>query len=206
MDMARLMEALTQQAGARSDTMGRIAMGTVQSYNPAAHTARVIFQPDGVLSGWLPVATMNAGNGWSIQSGLAPGTQVVVAPHEGDPDSGVILGALHSTLALPPKVASAPSPSSHPPTTNVAATETLMVHPSGSVFRMCDDGSVFIKATVNIQGDLHVLGDVFDKHGSLDRLRGNYNTHAHMGVQAGTAESGLTTEIDPEGDGSGGFA
>ncbi len=53
-----------------------------------------------------------------------------------------------------------------------------------------------VTSTVRVKGDLHVNGDVYDRHGSLDRLRGNYNAHVHSDPQGGSVST--TTAPDPE--------
>jgi len=39
-----------------------------------------------------------------------------------------------------------------------------------------------------MRGDLHVEGDVYDRHGSLAALRGHYNEHRHPDPQGGQTE------------------
>jgi len=48
-----------------------------------------------------------------------------------------------------------------------------LVHRSGSFLKLAADG------TVQVNGDLHVAGDVYDRHGSLAQLRGHYDAHTH---------------------------
>jgi hypothetical protein len=61
-----MMEAWTNavraQAGAVSGATGQLRCGLVQSADPASYCVKVTLQPEGVLSGWLPVATQWAGN------------------------------------------------------------------------------------------------------------------------------------------------
>jgi hypothetical protein len=59
-----------------------------------------------------------------------------------------------------------------------------LVHASGTALKLLNDG------TVRITGDLHVSGNVYDHHGSLDGLRGHYNAHTHP------APGALTTQPD----------
>jgi hypothetical protein len=66
------------------------------------------------------------------------------------------------------------------------------VHQSGSFLKLCNDGKVYVN------GDLHVNGDVYDRHGSLDRLRGNYDAHAHGNVTNGGGVTATTNAPDPE--------
>jgi hypothetical protein len=67
-----------------------------------------------------------------------------------------------------------------------------LVHQSGSFLKLVADG------TIRINGDVHVNGDVYDKHGSLDRLRRNYDAHVHGGVFPGGADTATTSNPDPE--------
>jgi hypothetical protein len=51
--------------------------------------------------------------------------------------------------------------------------EFWLLHQSGSFLKLRNDG------TIQINGDLHVAGDVYDRYGSLSGLRGHYNSHTH---------------------------
>jgi hypothetical protein len=54
------------------------------------------------------------------------------------------------------------------------------VHRSGSFIKLQNDG------TIQMHGDLHVTGDVYDRQGSLSRLRGHYDAHTHTDSRGGT--------------------
>ena len=122
-------------------------------------TARVIIQPEGVLSGWLPVLSQWVGNGWGIACPPSPGDQVLLVPQDGDIEQGVIVGRVFSVNQMPPVAPGG---------------EFWLVHKTGSSLKLCNDG------TIQIQGDLHVAGDVYDQHGALSSLRTHYNSHTHM--------------------------
>ena len=68
------------------------------------------------------------------------------------------------------------STQSPPPAAPVG--EFWLVHRSGSFLKLTNDG------TVQINGDLHVNGDVYDRKGSLDRLRTRYDAHTHGGPKS----------------------
>lgn len=160
--MQRLLNALKAQASALDHAQGQPRFGTVTSVDPAAATARVMLQPEGVLTGWLPVLSPWIGAGWGLSCPPSPGDQVLVLPQEGDAEHGVIVGRGFSDAQRPP-----PAP----------AGELWLVHQSGSFVKLQNDG------TIQINGDLHVNGDVFDRRGSLDRLRQHYDVHTHAGGQ-----------------------
>jgi phage baseplate assembly protein gpV len=156
----RFLNALKSQAGALDQMLGQPRIGTVSSVDSRSSTARVKLQPEGVLTGWLPVLSPWVGSGWGIACPPAPGDQVLVLPQEGDAEHGIIVGRAFSETQQPPSADSG---------------ELWLVHRSGSFIKLMNDG------TIQIQGDLHVNGDVFDKHGSLNALRQHYDMHTHGG-------------------------
>ena len=165
--MDRLLNALKAQAASLDRSLGQPRFGVVASVDPARYAARVSLQPEGVLTGWLPVLSAWTGAGWGAVCLPAPGDQVLVVPQEGDAEHGVIVGASYSDAARAP---AAP------------AGELWLVHRSGAALQLCNDG------TVHIAGDLHVAGDVYDKQGSLARLRGHYDTHTHPSLASPPAQ------------------
>jgi hypothetical protein len=162
--MERFINAIKQHAGAMDQGVGQPRFGTVTSVNAQAATARVTLQPEGVLTGWLPVLSQWVGTGWGLWCPPSPGDQVFILAQEGDAEHGVIIGRAYSSTQAPPAV---------------PVGELWLVHNSGSSIRMQNDG------TIQIHGDLHVAGDVFDSRGSLSRLRGHYDLHAHTDSRGG---------------------
>lgn len=153
-----LINALKAHAFSLDNTTGQVKFGTVTSVNYQSATARVSIQPDGVLSGWLPVISQWAGNGWGMVCPPSPGDQVLLVPQQGDIEQGVIIGRAFSNRQTPP---AAPGG------------EFWLVHQTGSFVKLCNDG------TIRINGDLHVQGDVYDRQGTLSVLRQAYDAHTH---------------------------
>ncbi len=156
--MENFLNAFKAHSANQDQSTGTARFGVVTSLDPGTATARVTLQPEGVLTGWLPLLTPWVGNGWGLVCPPVIGTQVLVIPHEGDAEQGVIVGATWSTQTMPP---AAPSG------------EIWLVHQSGSSLKLQNDG------TVRVNGDLHVAGNVYDMHGSMSSLRGHYNAHSH---------------------------
>jgi phage baseplate assembly protein gpV len=159
--MERFLNAVKSHAAALDHGMGQPRFGLVTSVDPQRYAARVALQPEGVITGWLPIATPWVGSGWGLVCPPAPGDQVLVLPQEGNAEHGVIVGLSFSDRARPPQ--------------NAPAGEFWLVHRSGTSLKLANDG------TVRINGDLHVAGDVYDSAGSLSRLRGHYDQHTHPG-------------------------
>lgn len=163
--MERLFNIIKQHAGALDQGSAQPRFGTVTSVDPAAATARVTLQPEGVLSGWLPLLSPWIGPGWGMYCPPSLGDQVLVLAQEGDAEHGIIVGRAYSNSQMPP---------------NAPVGELWLVHSSGSFIKLQNDG------TIQIQGDLHVAGDVYDKVGALSRLRGHYDAHNHTDAGGGT--------------------
>ncbi len=159
--MDRLLNALKAQAVALDRSQGQARFGVVASADAARHVVRVRLQPEGVLTGWLPVASPWVGAGWGIFCLPSPGHQVLVVAQEGDAEHGVVVGGCFSDPRPPPPG---------------AVGELVLRHASGASLRLANDG------TVRVQGDLHVSGRVFDADGPLSALRDAYNIHTHPGA------------------------
>lgn len=153
-----LSNAIKSHAASLDQSTGQIKYGTVTSVNTQTGMARVMIQPDSVLSGWLPVLTQWIGDGWGMICPPSPGDQVLLVPQEGDVEQGIIIGRVFSRQSMPP---AAP------------VGELWLVHKSGSSLKLCNDG------TIRVTGDLHVAGDVYDQVGPLSHLRAHYNEHTH---------------------------
>ena len=163
--MERLLNVVKQHAGAMDQGGSQPRFGTVTSVDPTTATARVKLQPEGVLSGWLPVLSPWVGSGWGMYCPPSPGDQVLVLAQEGDAEHGIIVGRAFSNTQTPPAT---------------PVGEFWLVHSSGSFIKLQSDG------TIQMHGDLHVAGDVYDAAGSLSRLRGHYDAHIHTDSRGGT--------------------
>lgn len=159
-------------------------------------------------SGWMPVLSNMVGPGWGVVSPPHQGMLAFVAPDMGDGNHGVVIGmswnATDKAPQAPEKMDGDPTP--------VDAGELCFVSKAGAVFRLCADGSIYIKGPVVIEGTLTVKndivsttgnitaqkGDVADQHGSLDRLRRNYNAARYPGVQNGQGSTATTDHPDAE--------
>ena len=161
--MDAFLNALKAEAAAQDSAVGQPRFGLVTSVDITLGMVRVTLQPEGVLTGWLPLAAAWIGAGWGLACPPAPGDQVMVLPENGAGQPGLVIARLWNTQAPPP---AAP------------VGEFWLVHKSGSFLKLTNDG------TVQVSGDLHVNGDVYDRKGSLDRLRTHYDAHTHAGPKS----------------------
>lgn len=170
------MSAIRRQTADQIAGVGQPRFGLVTSYDPNTHTAKVTLQPEGVLTGWLPILSQMIGSGWGIVAPLAVDDQVLVVPQEGNAEHGVIVGSCFSDQQLPPKTAK--------------SGEMWIVHKSGSFLKFMEDG------TIQVKGDLHVDGQVISTKEVVANDGGSavhLSTHKHDGVTSGAEQSGPPT-------------
>jgi phage baseplate assembly protein V len=183
---SQLWKAAVRQEAGR--VMPKIAKaGIVSSYNPDSYTARVLLQPEGLDTGWIPIASQWIGNGWGLMVPPTPGDQVEVVFSDGNLGNGVIVGRLFSDKQLPPKVDSG---------------ELWLVHQTGSAFKLTNDGKVLLHGNDEVAVDSTVGVHLGDTGGALrklidERLKQVFDAHTHTGVQTGSGTSGPpTTPLD----------
>lgn len=179
--MQRIRHAIRRDTEAMVGSLAMPRDAIVSNVDPARHMVRVTLQPEGVLSGWIPDASaMSGGGGFGVIAPCAIGDQVHVSFAHGDADNGRIIGRIFSTMDMPPT-----SPKDTGTGKPVQPREWAVFCP-GAFIHM-SGGTVYVQASeLRLKGNLVVdgdisstTGDVSDKHGSLDRLRANYDAHDH---------------------------
>jgi hypothetical protein len=179
-----LFSALAGRAARLDSRSAQPRYCEIADVDAANHLLRVIIRPGSALSAWMPYGALSVG---AIKISIPPaaGEQAHVTFPHGDAQEGIVVGLLYSSKSE----TSGPAKS---PFTNAPAQngELLITGLNGFAFHVGQDGKLRVK------GDLIVDGDVYDKHGSLDRLRGNYNAHRDVDSHGDTA--GLNDHQDPE--------
>lgn len=150
--------------------ISRDRIGIVDSYDPATHAVKVRLQPQNTLSGWLPVGTLAAGNGFGVHFAPNVGDQVVVHPLDGVHEARIVGSRLFSTTDQP---------------LSVPAGEMWVIHKTGSGVKFHNDGKVELISnsdmTITVGGKLSqtVQGDM-----SLN-VSGNLATQASAWTHTG---------------------
>lgn len=179
--MTHLLNLIKAGAGGLDGRTGVARFGLVSSFDPVNYAARVLLQPENVLTGWLPVMSLWVGAGWGLAAPLVAGAQVLVIAQEGDAEQGVVIGAVWSMVDKP---LAAP------------AGELWLQHQKGSFIKLTNDGNIaLLAAQVNVTGNLVVSGDISDQdgaHGTLAALRQAHDQHMHSVPQGGSTS--LPTE------------
>jgi len=195
--------AVKAHAGGLDGLAGVVRFGLVSSFDPTAYAARVLMQPENVLSGWLPILSAWVGAGWGLAAPLTPGSQVLVVAQEGSSEQGVIVGCVWSAVDAAPGAPAGELWMQHQTWSAVDAApgapagELWMQHQTGSCVKLLNDGTISLQAgTVNVTGNLIVSGDISDRggaHGTLAALRNAYDEHTHTDPQGGSTGSPSVT-------------
>ncbi len=120
--------------------------GLVSATDGPPMCAKVLIQPENVLSGWLPIAVDWMGNGWGWIAPLAANDQVLVIFQEASRDSGIIVKRLWDQRNTPPSQAG-----------TAQAGELWLVHQTGSVFKLTNDGNITLSAHAELDLDGQVI-------------------------------------------------
>lgn len=175
--MRRLLNVMKLQSVLASGT-SRTRAALVSSYDPDNYCCKVVLQPDGVETGWLPIGAMGVGNGWGLFIPPNIDDEVEVRYHEDDLDCGYVALRFYNNEDRPVKAESG---------------VIYLIHKSGSYLKFENNGSVKMHSTTEI--------DVGDCGGSLKKLVTDafvslFNGHTHQvsGVQGG---GGTVTSAAP---------
>jgi len=186
LDFEALMSAIMRRVERVVASVAQDRHATVVSVNPNNHSVRVKIQPEGILTGWIPCGSIAVGPA-AMVCPPSPGDQVIVSPSEGDADTWRVTSRVFDTTNMP---------QGGPVTQQPVQPGELGLFTAAGYLHMLANGKVYVGQDLYVQRDLIVgrnivadgsvsatgtngSGDVSDKHGSLDRLRGNYNGHQH---------------------------
>ncbi|WP_211222733.1 phage baseplate assembly protein V [Paludibacterium yongneupense] len=131
---AMRLHASQAQAGFSGTRVGLIA-----DYDPIAYSIKVALQPTMEETGWIPLATPWAGNGWGLALGPMIGAEVEINFDSGRIDAGMAGGQYFNDEDI------CPGPPSG---------EAWLVHQTGSYIKLTNDG----KANINGAAEVDVAG------------------------------------------------
>lgn len=198
--MGPMLNAMRMQALRAMGDQADIRIGLVTSYEPANFSVRVQMQPDGLITGWLPLCSPWIGNGWGMFASPSVGDAVAVHFVGGDIEAGFVEGRLFNDIDRP-----LPVPSG----------EFWLVHQSGSFLKFTNDGNVSVHSAADlvatIGGNLSatVAGNATASiTGNLSVTAAAATVNAPTTINGNTTINGTTTLNGPitQGTGTGGTA
>jgi phage baseplate assembly protein V len=175
----QVRRAAQEAANARAVTRH----GVITSYDPTNHAVKVQLQPDGTLTGWIPLKSAWVGNGWGLFLAPQVGTAVQIDFQEADGGVGSAGLSFFNDVERP---------------LSVPAGEAWLVHKSGASIKLTNDAAVTIAngqgALISLAHDGTIKADT--GAGASIQLKGgdisSKGTWAHEGalnVTGGTVTS-----------------
>lgn len=165
----RWLNAQKLHAGNMTMHGGEMRLAVVTSYDPTKVAVKAMIQPEGVQSGWIPVACDGVGQAAVI---VPPSIndQIIVIPQEGDAQQWVMIGRLFSNAAPPPQSTFTNAPI-QPGEIGIFAGSTML--------HLKADGAW-------LKGDFHVTGAVVAGYGTGDQVGLQSHKHGTGSAAAGT--------------------
>ncbi len=175
--MQGLINAVRHQVEAGASQRAATRLAIVSSYDPSTYQAQVLYQPEGQLSGWMPVLTPWSGGGFGLFCPPTPGDQVEVQHPDGTHGAGVVCLRSFSDQDRPlPAVCG----------------EFWLVHKTGACLKLTNDGKLSLNSAVEV--DVGNLGNALLQL-VTDALVTLFNSHVHSGVQKGGGGTGCVLTI-----------
>jgi len=167
---------------------GRWATVTSSRSTDTGYAVKVLIQPEGVQTTWIPVLSQMVGNGWGIVCPPNQGQQVFIEPVNGSGDEYVVTGMAYSLKTRPPQ------PGGNP----VAPGEIALVHQTGSFLKLHNDGSIDVtsnqdgRITVGRNLTVTVTGNATI---NVTGTAAIFAAAIQLGKQAGDTLLGLCTSV-----------
>lgn len=154
--MSDLYNQMKTAAAAVTGLQGQARWGVITSsrQTDTGYEVRVTYQPENIMTGWLPVLSPMVGSGWGLVSPPVQGMQAFVIPDSGYGEHGVVAGMAFSRQAMPPQ------PGNNP----VKPGQFALMHKNGSYLLFNDDDVVLVtnrdlNATVGRNASVTVTQD-----------------------------------------------
>lgn len=177
-----LLNAMRLQAEMAAGGKVSTRLGLLTNYVPKDHAARVRLMPEDVMTGYLPIASQWAGNGWGMFAAPKAGDVVMVLFQEDDINAGIITQRLFTNNQRPLEVPEG---------------EFWLVHQTGSMLKFHNDGTVELTSagTLTVKAPsmkLQNAGSALKKLVNETFLT-LFDSHQHTSAAPGSPTSGPTT-------------
>ncbi|WP_255562096.1 phage baseplate assembly protein V [Rahnella sp. PD12R] len=202
------MNAVTGRAQQANAGFSGTRQGIVTAYDPESYSVKVALQPTENETGWIPLATIWAGNGFGIVAGPVIGAVIEVEFDSGMVGVGMAVGQFFNDVDRCPGPPSGQfwvidSSGSSIKLTNdkkVTVTDgggsTVVMNGDGTGTMNFASGLTINASTTQVNGNLQVSGSIKDQNGAKDtvqKIRDVFDAHVHNGVQTGSGSTNIPT-------------
>ena len=144
MDLVSHLDVMRREAERILSVKTFPRFGVIQNYDPNNYRAKVMIQPENILSNWLPISSEYVGNGFGLFVAPAIGDTVLCQFVDGDFGMGVIGSGKIFLPTMPP----VPCPPG----------QVMLVHSSGTYIKLLPSGDLDVSVAGNL--NLSVTGNL----------------------------------------------
>lgn len=194
-----MIEVIKRVVAEMLNLQAKTQFGTITAYDPTRHNVKVMLQPEGVETGWIPLTTPWVGPNMGVVFGPIIGTACRVDFAGGEPDASIAGGRIFDAKNAPPVVQSGEAAIVHQAGAFVKLTndgKLSLRDKAGSTVVMNGDGTgtmtfasgLTVNANVQVNGTIIATGDISDQNaakGTVQHIRDIYDVHTHGNVQNG---------------------
>lgn len=130
-----MIERMKEIAAQAMAEIAHTSVGLVYDYDPTIYAVRVQFQPSGEITGWVPIGSHWVGNNFGMAIGPNIGDMVRVDYLEGSRQVAIVGARFFNDIDQPLQVPSG---------------ECWLVHASGSLVKLTNDGKLLLNGNVEI--------------------------------------------------------
>lgn len=160
----RWQNVLRKHAVAAANLRSHPKIGTISGYDPNKQAVKVLLQPEGNETGWIPLGSLWVGNGWGMVCAPNLGSQVEVTFLDGNDESGSANLRFFSNVEVGPSAPGGEFWLVHKLGQSIKLTNDghlTLNDGHGATLVMNGDGTISITATqTTINGPLHITGNV----------------------------------------------
>ncbi len=138
MDLVSHLDVMRREAERILSVKTFPRFGVIQNYDPNNYRAKVMIQPENILSNWMPISSEYVGAGFGLFIGPAIGDTVLCQFVDGDFGMGVIGSGKIFLPSMPP----VPCPSG----------QVMLIHSSGTFIKLMNSGDL----DMNVIGNLNL--------------------------------------------------
>ena len=166
--MDNMVRALRLHSAIRAGSDGQARHAIVTAVDPGQHAVKLMIQPEGLVSGWLPDPGL-ACAGLRIACPCEVGTQVLIVPVEGDAEHPMIVARLFDVVHTAPV---------SPATGQPVQPGEVGIFLQGGTYLHLTSAAIYLQGKLVLDGSIEATGDVTAAGISVVN-------HVHGGVAAG---------------------
>jgi uncharacterized protein involved in type VI secretion and phage assembly len=200
--MKRIQNMMRAEAQREASTRAKTRRGTISAYDASKYAAKVLIQPEGFETGFIPIGAEWVGNGWGAYCGPSIGDEVEINFQEDGKGAPYIGSRFYGDRAVPLAVPSGEYWLVHKSGAYIKLPnngKVALADAHGSTFMLNNDGTTVLVSNLIVDGYIAASGDITDRNvtggTTMEDIRTVYDSHTHGNVQNGGGNTNIPNEL-----------